>query len=69
MRMKPTKCKLANIQMKTKTEKPPARIMQMTLTPEQVGDPLPGKTKVRMDYYFDAGGRRFAGARAWVTRQ
>ena len=50
----------------------------MTLTPAEVGkacalyvaarcgEALPGKTKVRMDYYFDRSGKVFAGARARV---
>ena len=54
------------------------RIMQMTLTPAEVGkacalyvaarcrEELPGKTKVRMDYYFDQRGRVFSGARVKV---
>jgi hypothetical protein len=54
------------------------RIMQMTLTPAEVGkacalyvaarcgEKLPGKTRVRMDYYFDPAGKVFAGARAKV---
>ena len=54
------------------------RIMQMTLTPAEVGkacalyvaarcgEALPGKTKVRMDYWFDRDGRQFVGAKARV---
>jgi hypothetical protein len=57
-------------------EKP--RIMQMRMTPAEVGKAcalflaarcgakLPNGAKVRMDYYFDRNGKAFSGARARV---